>query len=116
MESKKYTLRFRRVNRDTFLQIKKGTKKVETRAATKKYKDIKVGDTLVFACEKERFQRKAKRVNYFKSVLAMLKKYKVKDVEPKLSKKDDLEEKYNSYPKYKEKIKKFGLVALELKK
>lgn len=45
-----YMLRFRAINRDTFQAIRVGTKKVETRAATIKYRDIKVGDVITFVC------------------------------------------------------------------
>jgi|SRR3989338_7112100 len=112
--SKKYTLRFRAVNKDIFDAIKSGKKTVETRAATVKYRNIKAGDSLVLICGTQRFEKKIKKATIFKSIPAMLKKYKVKQIMPSLSTQQELEAAYYSYPGYKEKIKKFGLIALEL--
>ena len=112
MESKKYTLRFRAVNRDIFEAIKSSKKKVETRAATVKYQNIKKGDVLVFVCDNKRFSRKVKQVKFFKGVGPMLKVFKIKDIMPDLDSRTDLERAYYSYPGYKEKINKFGLVVL----
>ncbi|MBI5913245.1 hypothetical protein HY839_02260 [Candidatus Azambacteria bacterium] len=39
-------LKFRAKNRDIFEAIRDGRKKVETRAATEKFRDIKSGDTV----------------------------------------------------------------------
>ncbi len=104
------------INRDTFLAIKNRRKKVETRAATMRYQNIKAGDKIVFVCGRERFSKIVKKVKKFKTIDVMLKEYKVKDINPKISSKAELIAKYNSFHGYKEKIKKFGLAALELKK
>jgi ASC-1-like (ASCH) protein len=114
-KSKKYTLRFRAINQKTWQNIKTGRKTIETRAATVRYKDIKAGDVLVLVCGKNRFEKRIKTVRKFKTVEDMLKKCKLKDVEPEAKSVEDLKAAYYSYPKYKEKIKKFGLVVLELK-
>src|SRR3989344_5482859 len=112
--SKKYTLRFRAVNKDIFDAIKSGKKTVETRAATVKYKDIQAGDSLVLICGTQRFEKKIKKATIFKSIPAMLRKYKIKQIMPKLSTQKELEVSCYSYPGYKEKIKNFGIIALEL--
>lgn len=109
-----HTLRFRAVNRDTFRAIRMGTKKVETRAATVKYADIKAGDVVAFMCGKEKFERHVKTATKFWTIAAMLRKYKVADVAPDFSTEKKLRAKYNTFPGYREKIKKFGLIALEL--
>ena len=111
---KKYVLRFRAVNRDIFEAIKRGTKPVETRAATKRYRNIKAGDTLIFRCGKNTFKRQVKRVKIFKTIDAMLKKYKVKDINPALATVNELKASYYSFPKYREKIRKYGLITFEL--
>jgi ASC-1-like (ASCH) protein len=111
---KQYTLRFRAVNKDTFENIKSGKKKVETRAASQKYKDIQKGDTIVLSCGAKKYSMKVKKSRVFKSIPAMLKVYRVKDIEPNFRTMSELREAYYSYPNYKEKIKQFGLVALEL--
>lgn len=111
---KKYTLRFRAVNKDTFLDIKVGKKTVETRAATEKYKGIKAGDVLVLSCGKEKFEKGVKKAKIFKSIKSLIKTYPVKKIMPEISTEKELTVAYYSYPNYKEKIKKFGLIALEL--
>ena len=114
--TKKYILRFRAVNKRTLEDLKSGRKKVETRAATVKYRGIKKGDKIILACGKTRFETTVKHSSIFKSISAMLRKYKVQDIMPELSLRDELERIYFSYPNYREKIKKFGLIALELRK
>lgn len=115
MENKKYTLRFREANRDIFEAIYAGKKKMETRAATTKYKNIKAEDTLVLVCGKNRFEKKVKTVKIYKSVAALVKRYKPSEVIPGLKTAKELEAAYYSFPGYKEKIAKVGLLALELK-
>lgn len=115
MEAKKYLLRFRATNQDIFEAIKSGKKKVETRAATARYNKIRVGDAVVLMCGKNKFEKTIKRAIIFKTINLMLCKYKVKDIMPNLSSAKELERAYFSYPNYRKKIKKFGLIALELK-
>lgn len=115
LTNKKYILRFREVNRDIFDAIKNGKKKVETRAATQRYTKMKPGDIVVLMCGKNKFEKVIKQARIFKTIGAMLKKYKVKDIMPNLLSAKELEAAYYSYPNYCEKIKKFGLIALELK-
>jgi len=110
----KYILRFRQIDKRVFKDIKTGKKTVETRAATIKFKNIILGDIIVFVCGKEKFKKKVKRVQTFKSIFALLDEYKVKDIMPHLSSREELEKSYYKYPNYKEKIKKFGLIVLEL--
>lgn len=113
--SKVYKLRFRSVNSDIFNAIKAGRKPVETRAATVRYKNIKAGDTLIFRCGKNTFKKQAKKVRIFKTIDTMLKKYKVKEINPTLTTAHELKTRYYSFPKYREKIRKHGLIAIELK-
>ncbi|MCH7883188.1 hypothetical protein IIA95_02125 [Patescibacteria group bacterium] len=112
---RKYTLRFRKADKDIFKAILNGKKKVETRAATIRYRDMKAGDVVVFLCGEDTFEKKVKHIQIFKTITAMLHKYSVKDIMPSLSSKKELENSYYRYPGYREKIRKYGLVALELK-
>ena len=109
-----YILRFRRINRNIFTAIRDGVKKVETRAHTTRYQRIKQGDAVMFVCGKERFKRQVKRVQHFKNITTILRVYKLRDVNPFVSSKKELEETYWSFPGYNEKIRKFGLIAIEL--
>ena len=115
MTNKNYTLIFREADRSIFEAIKDGRKKVETRAATTKYQSIKRGEALIFICGKSSFQKKVSRAEIFKTIDDLLKKYKVSDIHPDLKFKEELEKLYFSFSGYREKIKKYGLIALELK-
>ena len=114
MSSKIITLRFRAVNRDIFEAIRDGRKKVETRAATARYRDIKAGNMLRFVCGKDTFEKKAKRVKIFKSIASLLKQYRAGDINPFVRSEVELQKMYYSYPNYREKIKQFGIIAIEL--
>lgn len=111
----KYTQRFRAVNKDIFLDIKSGKKTVETRSATEKYKDIKAGDILILVCGKNRFEKEIKKSKIFKTIKSLVKIYSAKKIMPNINTEKELRAAYYNYPNYKEKIKKFGLIALELK-
>ncbi|MBI4992054.1 MAG: ASCH domain-containing protein [Candidatus Harrisonbacteria bacterium] len=115
MEYKKIKLKFREVDRDIFEAVKSGRKTVETRAATERYKNIKVGDTLILICGKNKLEKKIKRVKVFKTITALLKKYKAKQINPNVRSGEELEKMYYTFPDYKEKIRKSGLIAMELK-
>lgn len=110
----KYTLRFRAINKDTFLNIKSGRKTIETRAASEKYRDIKAGDVLVLSCGKEKFEKTVKRSKIYKTIGSLAKAHPLKKIMPEISSEKELRDAYYSYPNYKEKINKFGLIALEL--
>jgi ASC-1-like (ASCH) protein len=107
-------LRFRKINEDIFEAIRKGTKKIETRAATTRYSQIQKGDRLIFICGPKKFSKKVKRVKIFKSIKSLTKVYSPKQINPNTKSFKELEKMYYNYPNYKEKIKKFGLIAIEL--
>jgi len=107
-------LKFRQKNRDIFEAILNGRKKVETRAATEKFRDIKAGDVLILICGKEKNEKKVRAVRVFKSISALLGKYKVYQINPGVKTKVELIKMYHSFPGYREKIKKYGLIALEM--
>src|SRR3989338_5001736 len=103
-------LRFRAINRNIFEAIKDGNKKIETRAATPKYSKIKTGDELTFICGKSRFTKKVKTVGIFRNIDQLIKNYRIKDINPFCKNKLELIKMYYSFPGYREKIKKFGLI------
>lgn len=114
MKNKTYTIRFRKVNYDIFKAIVSGKKKVETRAATIRYKSIRPGDTIKLVCGKNRAQKTVKGVKIFKSIRGLLKKYRAQDINPKIKTGEELVKLYYSFPKYREKIKKYGIIAIEI--
>lgn len=114
MPTKTVKLKFRAVNRDIFEAIRSGKKPVETRAATVKYAGIKAGDTVEFVCGKDKFTKPVKRAEIFKSISDLVKKYKPEEINPNIKTVDELEKMYYSFPGYKEKIEKVGLIAFEV--
>lgn len=110
-----HVLRFRAVNQDIFEAIRNGKKKIETRAATKRYKSIRAGDTIRFLCEGREFKKRVRKVMIFKSITSLLKKYRPKQVNPRTATEKELRKVYYSFPAYREKLKKCGLIAIELK-
>ncbi|MDD5145585.1 MAG: hypothetical protein PHF44_01965 [Candidatus Pacebacteria bacterium] len=114
MPKKITQLRFRQADRKIFNAIKSGEKRVETRAATTKFLNLKRGDGLRFVCGKDRFEKQVKKFAIFKSIDELVKKYKVKEINPFICSSEDLKKMYYSFPNYKEKIKKYGIIALEL--
>ena len=111
----RYNLKFNVINMPNFEAIRVGRKTVETRAATKKYQNIKAGDILVLTCGNKKLLKTVKRARVFKTISALFKKYKVGSVNPWLKTIKEAEEMFYSYPGYKEKIEKYGLIAMELK-
>lgn len=108
------TIRFREVNRDTFEAICAGKKKIETRAGTERYRDVVMGDIVTLVCGKDKFEKKVKSTEHFKTIGALLKKYEPHDINPKAKTEKELRAMYTSFPNYSEKIKKYGIVAWTL--
>jgi len=104
---------FNKTNKDTFEMLRDGRKRIETRAATAKYQNIQKGEVITFSCDGERFEKEVSNVNHFASIEALLKKYKPTDINPTRKTKDDIVSMYHSFPGYKEKIKEFGIIAIE---
>lgn len=111
---KKWTLRFRAIDKDNFLEIKNGLKVVETRAATPKYRNIKKGDTLIIVCGKARLRKEVKRVHVFKTIGAMGKTIPYRKIMPSVKSLDEMRQAYYCYSGYREKLKKHGVIAFEL--
>ncbi len=112
---KKYVLRFGVANKYSLDAIKEGRKKIETRAATKRYRNIKAGDVVVLTCGAQRFEKIVRSAHIYKTIRALLRSHKPKEINPKASTEAELIDIYYSFPGYREKIKEFGIIALELK-
>lgn len=113
-EPRKWVIRFRVVDRDNFDEVAQGKKKVETRAATEKYRKIAKGDTLVFVCGQERLEKQVKKVEIYRSLDAMFKRIPYKRIMPDEESIAGCKKVYLSYPGYKEKLKTFGVIAYYL--
>ena len=112
---KTYTLTFRQIDKNNFDELQSGIKSIETRAASPKYQSIKIGDTLTFICGNNKFSRVIKTKRHFKNLDSMFKVIPFKKIMPELDSIEEVKKIYYSYPNYKEKIKKFGILAFELK-
>jgi|SRR3989344_4893405 len=112
---KTWTLRFRAVDKNNFEELRSGIKAVETRANSTKYQPIEKGDILIFTCGKDKFSKTITKKTHFKSIDMMLKKIPFKKIMPNLKSLAEVKKTYYSYPNYKEKIQKFGILAFELK-
>jgi ASC-1-like (ASCH) protein len=102
-----------KLNKDIFDAIRDGSKKVETRAATVKYKKLQAGDKVSFSCAGDSIEKQIRKINHFDSIDMLLKKYKPQDINPKLKTKEEIINMYHSFPGYKEKIEKEGIIAIE---
>ncbi|MEK7493881.1 MAG: ASCH domain-containing protein [Patescibacteria group bacterium] len=107
-------LKFRAENKDVFEAVRDGRKKIETRAATEKFRDIKRGDAVRLVCGDDAFTKTVKNTELFSSINALLEKYKPQDINPACASVKDIRAMYHSFPNYKEKIEEYGLIALEL--
>jgi len=110
-----HILKFRTVNKDIFEAVKSGKKKVEIRAITVKYQNIKPGEEVKLVCGEENFLKIVVGVKMFKNVTALLKNFNPQEINPSCHSKEELKKMFYSFPGYKEKISKYGLIALELK-
>jgi ASC-1-like (ASCH) protein len=113
-KAKVHRLRFAAKNKQTWDFIVSGKKKIETRAGTVKYQRVQKGDTLLLCCGKNHLEKKVKNVKHFKTLDAILKFYKYSDINPGVKSKQEMIDRWYSFPNYKEKIKEFGILAFEL--
>ena len=111
---KNYILRFRASDKDIFDALISGQKKVETRAASVRYKNMSVNDMVTLVCGESKKTKRIKKVKIYKSLDALLRAYKVSDIAPSLKTKAELQALYASFTGYIEKIKQFGFLAIEL--
>lgn len=107
-------LKFREIDRDKFDAIVSGTKSVETRAATPKYRALKPGDNITAVCGADSTDMTIKSVSHFPDVASLLKQISQATILPGTSTVDEAEAIYYSFPGYKEKVAQFGLLAFEL--
>lgn len=111
---KSWILSIRADNKDIFLEIKRGEKTVETRAASGKYRTVQKGDTLIFVCGSSRLRKKVKRVRIFKNLGAMAKVIPMKKIMPSAPTLTKARKIYYGYPGYKEKIARHGIIAFDI--
>jgi ASC-1-like (ASCH) protein len=106
---------FNKKNKDIFEMLRSGEKKIETRAATSKYKRMRAGEQVTFACAGETFERMVSKVSYFDSIRSLLKAYPPESINPKTSTEEEITAMCYSFPGYEEKIRACGIAAIEFK-
>ena len=111
---KEHLLKFREADKIFFNAIRDGRKTVETRAATPQYRRIKRGDRLIFQCGKRKIEKKVKEIYLFKNIDELLDRLDLESIMPDISSKGEAKKVWYSFPGYREKIAKYGLVALVL--
>lgn len=115
-EAKKIQFRFRANDHKILEAILNGKKKAETRAATPKFTKAKKGDIAVLVCGNTRIEKTIKSTEEFQSIADLLTGYRPQEIDPFIKSAGELEKKYYSYPNYREKIRKYGLVAFKFDK
>ena|ERR1700722_2085708 len=111
---KKFILRFHVRDKKNFFEIKDGLKVVETRAASPKYREVNRGDVLVIVCGKHRLEKRIKRVRIFKSIGAMVKVIPRQKIMPSVESMREMRQVYYGYLNYREKLKKYGVIAFDI--
>jgi ASC-1-like (ASCH) protein len=109
--SKRVVLRFAKSGQREFEAIKAGTKTVETRAATMRYKGVTPGDTLVLICGSERLEKIVQKVSHYPSVLELLNAVEFRLISPWANSPSEVSASFNAYAGYDQKIKLNGLAA-----
>jgi ASC-1-like (ASCH) protein len=112
---KSWTLRFREVDKQNFDSILDGSKPIETRAASVKYRPIQVGDELIFVCGNERFSKQITKIYHWPTIDEMVGEIPFRNIMPDVNSIEEMKKVYASYPGYKEKIEESGLLGFELK-
>lgn len=109
-----YVLRIRQEDKRMFDALRDGSKEIETRAASPKYIHVKRGDTLVFSCGGEKFSKVVSKKTKFSNLPALVHTYDFKKINPFVHSKREFFDMYDTFPMYKQKLKKFGVLAFEL--
>lgn len=109
-----WVLLIRKEDKDVFNLIKKEIKTIETRAATDKYRKIKTGDNIIFSCDGQKLYKKVKSIKWFKTIENLLGYFPLNKILPQAKSLEEARQIWMNFPKYSEKLKKYGLIAWEL--
>lgn len=110
----KHVLRFREVDRDKFEALRNGEKPIETRAATPKYQNIHKNDSLVVVCGQDKFEKTVKEAAIYPSLGSLFKNHDFREILPDSDSEAEAIAIIESFPGYKEKIRKNGIIALRV--
>ncbi len=111
---KNHTLVFRAIDKESFEELRAGSKSLETRAATPKYQKVEAGDLFTFKCDGDSFTKVVTAKHHWPSLEAMFAEIPFKRISPDLDTVEAAIKRYASYPGYTEKIKEYGILGFEL--
>jgi ASC-1-like (ASCH) protein len=83
-------------------------------AATTKYRNIKVGDSLVFKCGQDKIAKTVVSAVHFQDLDALYNHFPVTKVLPSLRTAEEAKLLHNAFPGYRDKLKAHGIMAFEL--
>ncbi|MEM1312587.1 MAG: ASCH domain-containing protein [Patescibacteria group bacterium] len=109
MANYKTTLKVKYIN-----FIKEGEKTIEGRINTGLFAKIKAGDTIEFFSKQEKVNCKIKLIKNYSSFKEMLESEGLDKILPNVETVEGGVNTYNSFPRYKENSKKYGVLALHL--
>lgn len=109
-----WVLLIRKENKDIFNLIRKEIKTIETRAATDKYQKIKKADNIIFSCDGQKLYKKVKSITRFKTIEDLLEYFPLDKILPQAKSLKEAKQIWMNFPKYSEKLKKYGLIVWEL--
>lgn len=108
---KRHIIKFRAVDKINFDTILDGSKSVETRAATNKYRAFETGDILVIMCGNEKIEKPIKKIEHFDSIDSLVESVGLKNVMPLAKDLAEAKKAWYSFPGYKAKIAQYGLIT-----
>lgn len=106
---------FRDEDRDKFEAIKNGSKKIEVRAATEKYRTYEPGDKIILTCGEDKYETEITQVDHFRSIEDLFNYYHYSEVLREATSADEAQLIIEASPDYEEKISKLGVMAFKLK-
>lgn len=112
---KTLNLIFREVDEDNFDRIKSGEKTIETRAGLPEYNEIRAGDQINISCGDDTIIKTVVEALHFSNVEELIDTIGIKEIMPDGTTREDAIAKWNSFPRYPERIAKHGIIAWRLK-
>ncbi|MFA5155633.1 MAG: ASCH domain-containing protein [Patescibacteria group bacterium] len=110
-----HQLNFLPEHRRTFELIRFGEKRIETRAGSPAYQEIKPGDTIEFSCGGDKFQKEVAAVEHYADLAELFKAYEPAAINPDISSPAELAARYQSFPDYTARLAEYGILVFKLK-
>jgi ASC-1-like (ASCH) protein len=105
---------FAAADKKNFEALRLGQKTVETRAATKKYREVMPGDTFVATCNGQKIEMQVKSVKTYPSIDLMFEEIPLALVMPDVKTVEEARRAYYGYQGYEEKLAEHGVIAFHI--